>query len=97
MFRKLLEATGGRIGVTMDGKLVEVRAGDSVAAAMLAAGFDRCRSAAVSGGKRAPHCMMDVCFDCLVTVDGIGNRQGCLIEVRQGMRIETQSGRRDAE
>ena len=41
--------------------------------------------------------MMDVCFDCLVTVDGIGNRQGCLIEVRQGMRIETQNGRREAE
>ena len=39
MSRKLLEATGGRIGVTMDGKLVDVRAGDSVAAAMLAAGF----------------------------------------------------------
>ena len=97
MFRRLREATGGRIRVTIDGKSVEVRAGESVAAAMLAAGFEHCRTTAMAGEKRAPHCMMDVCFDCLVTVDGIGNRQGCLIEVREGMRIEMQRGRRVVE
>jgi len=37
-----------------------------------------------------------VCFECLVTIDGVGNRQGCLIEVREGMAIETQSRRREA-
>jgi D-hydroxyproline dehydrogenase subunit gamma len=97
MFRRLLEATGGRIAISIDGKSVEARAGDSVAAAMLAAGLDHCRTTAVSGENRAPYCMMGVCFDCLVTVDGIGNRQGCLIEVRNGMRIETQHGRRVVE
>jgi sarcosine oxidase subunit alpha len=39
--------------------------------------------------------MMGVCFDCLVTVDGVGNRQGCLVAVRPGMRIEIQRGKRD--
>jgi D-hydroxyproline dehydrogenase subunit gamma len=97
MFRRLLEATGGRIAISIDGKSVEARAGDSVAAAMLAAGMHHCRTTAVSGENRAPYCMMGVCFDCLVTVDGIGNRQGCLIEVRNGMRIETQRGRRVVE
>jgi predicted molibdopterin-dependent oxidoreductase YjgC len=97
MFRRLLEAAGGRIRMTIDGKPVEARAGDSVAAAMLAAGLGHCRTTPVSGAKRAPYCMMGVCFDCLVTVDGIGNRQGCLIEVREGMRVETQHGRRVVE
>ena len=97
MFKRLLEAAGGRIRVTVDGNPVEARAGDSVAAAMLAAGLDHCRTTPVSGAKRAPYCMMGVCFDCLVTIDGIGNRQGCLVEVREGMRIETQHGRRVAE
>jgi predicted molibdopterin-dependent oxidoreductase YjgC len=97
MFRRLREATGGRVRVSIDGKPVEAYTGDSVAAAMLAAGLDRCRTTAVPDEKRAPHCMMAVCFDCLVTVDGIGNRQGCLVEVREGMRIETQDGRRVAE
>jgi sarcosine oxidase subunit alpha len=64
---------------------------------MLAAGLDHCRTTPVSGAKRAPYCMMGVCFDCLVTIDGIGNRQGCLVEVREGMRIETQQGRRVVE
>lgn len=97
MFKRLLEAKGARIAVTIDGKRTEARAGDSVAAAMLAAGLDHCRTSVVSGERRAPYCMMGVCFDCLVTVDGISNRQGCLIEVREGMRIDTQRGRRVAE
>jgi sarcosine oxidase subunit alpha len=96
MFRRS-EATGRRIRVTIDGNPVEARAGASVAAAMLAARLDHCRTTAVSGGNRAPHCVMDVCFDCMVTVDGIGNRQGCLVEVREGMRIQTQIGRRVVE
>ena len=40
--------------------------------------------------------MMGVCFECLVTIDGVGNRQGCLVEVADGMRIETQKARREA-
>jgi sarcosine oxidase subunit alpha len=36
---------------------------------------------------------MPECFDCFVTIDGIGNRQGCLVEVRDGMRIDTRRGR----
>jgi D-hydroxyproline dehydrogenase subunit gamma len=95
MFRRLPDVAGGRVRVTIDGEPVTARAGDSVAAAMLACGPAHCRTTPVSGQKRAPYCMMGVCFDCLVTVDGIGNRQGCLIEVREGMRIEAQSGRRE--
>jgi hypothetical protein len=39
--------------------------------------------------------MMGVCFDCLVTIDGVGNRQGCLVRVHPGMAIETQRGKRE--
>jgi sarcosine oxidase subunit alpha len=38
---------------------------------------------------------MGVCFECLVTVDGVGNRQGCMVLVRDGMCIETQQGKRE--
>ena len=64
-------------------------------AALLAAGFDHCRTTPISGAPRAPYCMMGVCFDCLVTIDGIGNRQACLTRVRQGMRVELQHGKRE--
>jgi D-hydroxyproline dehydrogenase subunit gamma len=34
--------------------------------------------------------MMGVCFDCLAEIDGVANRQSCMIEVRPGMRIGRQ-------
>ena len=96
MFRRLTEARGQRLTVVIDGERVEARAGDSVAAAMLAAGCLICRASALAGEPRAPFCLMGACFECLVSVDGVGNRQRCMIEVREGMRIETGRGKREA-
>ncbi len=98
MFARLPEAEAETsVALTVDGASVRARAGDSVAAALLAAGYHHCRSAPVSGAKRGPYCMMGVCFECLVTIDGVGNRQGCLTLVREGMRVELQHGERGAE
>ena len=83
------------MSIEVDGERISARAGDTVAAALLAAGRDRCRTTPGSGAPRAPYCMMGVCFDCLVTIDGVGNRQGCLVTVRTGMTIETQQGKRE--
>jgi predicted molibdopterin-dependent oxidoreductase YjgC len=94
MFRRLHEVAA-TVHLTIDGKAVAARAGETVAAAMLAAGVDHCRTTPVSGAPRAPYCMMGVCFDCLVTVDGVGSRQGCLVRVREGMAIATQHGKRE--
>jgi len=95
MFRRLPDADHAMTEVTIDGRLERVRAGDSVAAALFSTGIVSSRTADVSGAPRAPYCMMGVCFECLVTIDGVGNRQGCLVPVRAGMRIETQHRRRE--
>jgi predicted molibdopterin-dependent oxidoreductase YjgC len=94
MFRRLPDSRGDKAVITIDGVTVEARVGDTVAAAMLASGHAVCRTTTVSGADRGPYCMMGVCFDCLVTIDGVGSRQGCLVPVRDGMRIEVQRGRR---
>jgi D-hydroxyproline dehydrogenase subunit gamma len=96
MFRRLPDLTGNTLNIMVDGKRIRARAGDTVAAALLAGGMAQCRTTAVSGTPRGPYCMMGVCFDCLVTIDGTGNRQGCLVLVRDGMRIDTQHGKREA-
>jgi predicted molibdopterin-dependent oxidoreductase YjgC len=96
MFQRLPETNGETVAFTLDGKPMRARADDTVAAALLANGVVSCRTTPVSGAPRAPYCMMGVCFDCLVTVDGVGNRQGCLVRVREGMAVETQLGKRDA-
>ncbi len=95
MFKRLHDAPGATVRLSVDGKSIEARAGDSVAAALLAAGVDVCRTTPVSAAPRAPYCMMGVCFDCLVTVDGVGNRQGCLVRVVEGMAVATQRGKRE--
>ncbi|MFA6964405.1 (2Fe-2S)-binding protein [Bosea sp. (in: a-proteobacteria)] len=95
MFRPIADTKPGTsLGFTFDGRAMAARAGDTVAAALLANGVQACRQTPVSGADRGPYCMMGVCFECLVVIDGVGNRQGCLIPLREGMRIETQAGRR---
>ena len=97
MFRRLPDATNAApVTITIDGERVAARTGDTVAAALMLSGARRTRVSPVSGEPRAPYCMMGVCFECLVTIDGIGNRQSCVIPVAEGMRIETQKTRREA-
>ncbi|SEP21994.1 sarcosine oxidase subunit alpha [Rhodospirillales bacterium URHD0017] len=95
MFKRLADA-GAVVALTVDGKPVQARSCDTVAAALLAAGIDRCRTTPVTGAPRLPYCLMGVCFDCLVTIDGVGSRQACLVPVHEGMTVETQQGRREA-
>ncbi|TCT11029.1 (2Fe-2S)-binding protein [Paralcaligenes ureilyticus] len=98
MFKRLHEAEAAvaqaPVSLTLNGKAVACRAGDSVAAALFAAGFSQCRDTAVNNVPRGPYCMMGVCYDCLVTIDGQENQQACMTTVRAGMTIERQPGAR---
>ncbi len=94
MFRRLPDPEGETIAFTFDSAALTARRGDTVAAALLAAGIDSCRETPGRGTARGPYCLMGVCFECLVVIDGVGNRQGCLIALEEGMRVETQRGAR---
>ena len=54
------------------------------------------RASALSGEGRAPYCMMGVCFECLMEINGEPNQQGCLVTVTEGMLIDRQQGKREA-
>lgn len=95
MFRRLSEPASASVRIEIEGTPVLARVGDTVTAALLASGLDFCRETAVSSTRRGPYCMMGVCFDCLVTIDGVGNRQGCLVSVAEGMKITLQKGKRE--
>ena len=64
-------------------------AGETVAAVLLAAGYRKFRNSDKEGAHRGIFCGMGVCYDCLVTVDGVPNVRACVTQVRNGMRIET--------
>lgn len=91
MFRRLDEGDGEPVTVTVDGKSVTVRAGDSAATAALLAGLDSTRNSPADGSPRAPYCMIGTCFECLMVIDGVPSTQACLVTVREGMRIERQT------
>ncbi|MGL4526833.1 MAG: (2Fe-2S)-binding protein [Aestuariivirga sp.] len=95
MFERLTEPGGEGVRILVEGKPVLARRGDTVTAALIASGLEFTRETVVSGAKRGPYCMMGVCFDCLVTVNGMGNRQGCLVPVEEGMEITLQRGKRE--
>jgi predicted molibdopterin-dependent oxidoreductase YjgC len=80
------------VRIHFDGRVLSVPAGSSVAAALLQSGVREFRHSPVGGGARAPYCMMGVCFDCLVTIDGEPSRQACLVAVRDGMKVSPQNG-----
>ena len=82
--------------ITWNGTEFAARAGESLAATLLAAGISHFRDTAVSGAPRGPLCMMGACFDCLVEVDGVANRQACLVPVTPGMEARLQRGARAA-
>jgi D-hydroxyproline dehydrogenase subunit gamma len=96
MLARAIDRVQRTVAVTIDGHRYEARAGDSVAAALLESGRVASRTSPVSGSLRGPYCLMGACFECLVTIDGVGSRQGCMIEVADGMVIETGRGRREA-
>ncbi len=89
-----LDPTPDALRFTFDDRALGAQQGDTVAAALLAGGVASFRDTPVTGTPRAAYCMMGVCFDCLVEIDGVPNRQACLVPVADGMRVRRQSGAR---
>ena len=91
MFRRLPDPAD-TIELDFEGTVFEACEGDSVAAALLANGVLVFRTTPVSGAPRGPWCLIGNCHECLVEIDGVPNRQACMVEVRPGMRVQRQRG-----
>ncbi len=94
MFRRRPDTAVPTVPVTVEGREIRVPEGASAAAAVLLAGLPSIRDTPVQGNPRAPYCMMGVCFDCLAEIDGVANRQACMVAVAPGMVIRRQHGKR---
>lgn len=95
-FRRLPEPSSvgdAKATIHWNGRAIEARTGDNLAAILLADGETEFRRTPASGQARGPFCMMGSCFDCLLTVDGEPNRQACMTTVTDGMVVETGAPR----
>lgn len=72
----------------IDGQLVRVKAGSSVAAALCVAGGMGVARTSVTGQPRAPFCGMGVCQECRVRIDG-RRRLACQTVCAEGMRVDS--------
>jgi predicted molibdopterin-dependent oxidoreductase YjgC len=85
-------ARGKRLSFVFDGVPVLAYEGESVAAALLAAGQRVLRTTPVTNAPRGVFCGMGVCYDCLVAIDGELSRRACVTLVTEGMQVQTQLG-----
>ena len=97
MFRTRPDHRPETVQVYVEGRSLMVPNGASAAAAVLLAGLPAIRETAISNSPRLPWCMMGVCFDCLAEIDGVPNRQACMVTVEAGMRIARQHGARESQ
>ena len=78
------------VGLAVDGKPCEAPEGASVATALLLAGHTAFGRHPLTGEAEGPWCLIGVCFGCLVEIDGVPDRQACLVPVRDGMTVRTR-------
>lgn len=87
--------TVDKVRIFLDGKEISAPADMSVAAALLAIGKITARTSPTAHEPRSPHCLMGVCFECLMEINGV-HRQACMTEIQDGMvvnrRIQQSEG-----
>jgi sarcosine oxidase subunit alpha len=83
-------ARGREITIGVNGRACSAVEGETVHAALWAAGIRGLRKTAKTGEPRGIFCGMGVCYDCLVTIDGVPNQRACmtLVEDRMEIRID---------
>lgn len=75
-----------------DGTVTPFLPGQSVGAALTAAGIRSWRTTRVAARPRGLFCGIGICFDCLVVVNGRPNERACLVLAQAGMTVQRQEG-----
>ncbi|MEV0595231.1 (2Fe-2S)-binding protein [Nonomuraea cavernae] len=75
--------------ITVDGRPVPVTRGQTIGAALHAAGVRSWRTTRLGGRPRGLFCGIGVCFDCLVSVNGRPPERACLLDAQPGDEVTT--------
>jgi sarcosine oxidase, subunit alpha len=84
---------GPPVEFEFDGRKLQGHEGETIAAALHAAGVRVLRHSIKLGRPRGFFCAIGRCSSCLMTVDGVPNVMTCVTPLRAGMRVETQKGK----
>ena len=85
-----LQHRSNPVQIEIDGQTASAYLGETVAAALMVSGIRTFTQANAYNLARTLFCGMGVCYQCLVTVDGIRDVRACMTKIRPGMKIETR-------
>jgi predicted molibdopterin-dependent oxidoreductase YjgC len=77
-----------QIKITVNGSEITAYKGETLLAALMAAGFKQTKKSPLKKQPRGALCGMGVCFECIVTVNGEPNIRSCMTEVENNMTVE---------
>ena len=84
-----------RITFYYNGREIEAWEGETVAAALHAAGVRKLKKSLHHDRPRGFFCAIGNCSSCLMVVDGEPNVKTCVTEVEEGIVVEEQKGKGD--
>ena len=82
-----------KVTFSFNGRPVEAYAGETVAAALHAAGIRKLSNSPELHHPRGLFCAIGNCSSCFMTVDGVPNVRVCVLEPKEGMVVESQDGK----
>ena len=83
-----LSDRGAPVEIVIDGDPVQAYSGETVAAALMAAG--RWTNQIHNGRPLGAFCNIGVCYSCLMTINGLSGVRACQTHVADGLIIETR-------
>ncbi len=77
-----------KITLFVNSKEIPAYKGETLLAALIAAGYKSLKQSPLRREPRGALCGMGVCFECIVTVNGEPNIRSCMTEVEDNMKVE---------
>ncbi len=81
---------GAPFEITVDGKKIIAYQGETVGAALMAAGQRTLRYTDKKKRPRGLYCGIGLCQECRMVINGVANTQACQTLATPGCRVETQ-------
>jgi predicted molibdopterin-dependent oxidoreductase YjgC len=85
-WKRALKKEHQHFNIEINGRTIQAHAGQTLAATLIAAGITTFRQT-LTHEPRGLFCGMGVCFECLVTVNGIPDQRACMTSVQPEMKV----------
>ena len=83
---------GRQFEIEVDGRPIVAYEGETIGAALMAAGIHALRHTSKKGHPRGMFCGIGLCCDCAMVINGVPNTRACQTPATPGCRVETQEG-----